>query len=145
MAEEDLIGKGDKLPRRSPRRKGKTCGRPFKAPRPVSEKEADKEESLVVLLTETENERDIQEREEAQPIVIPFIPDTTGSQKETAQDSCDIETAQDNAGQTGQVSDTTGSTPDIFKSPDRRETTNVQTRAAIVRQKSPDKLALKER
>ncbi len=103
----------------------------------VSEKEAEIEESQVVVITETGNERDIQEREEAQPIVKPFIPDTTGSQKETAQDSCDIEkeTAQENAEQTGQVSDTTGSTPDIFKSPDRRETTNVQTRAAIVRPK----------
>ncbi len=59
MAEQDWISKGDKLPRRSPRRKGKTCGRPFKAPRPVSEKEADNEESQVVIITitETENER----------------------------------------------------------------------------------------
>jgi hypothetical protein len=128
MADEDWIGKGDNLPRRSPRRKGKTCGRPFKAPRPVSDKEDERGESQVVVITEIENDRDIQDREEAQPIVIPFIPDTAGSQKETAQDSLDIEkeTEQDkNAEQTGQVSDTTGSTPDIFKSPDRRDTTNV--------------------
>ena len=94
----------------------------------------------------SENERDIQAREEAQPFVIPFIPDTTGSEKETAQESCDSEkdTAQDNAEQTGHVSDTTGSTPDIFKSPDRRDTTNIQTRSEIVRQKSPDKIGQTE-
>ncbi len=74
MAEQDWLGKGDKLPRRSPRRKGKTCGRPIKAPRPVSEKEADKDESQVEIITETENERDIQARQDVQPHVIPFIP-----------------------------------------------------------------------
>ena len=74
MADEDWLGKGDRLPRRSPRRKGKTCGRPFKAPRPVSEKEADKDESQAEIITETENERDIQARQEVQPHVIPFIP-----------------------------------------------------------------------
>ncbi len=73
-ADKDWLGKGDKVLRRSPRRKGKTCGRPFKAPRPVSDKEADKEESQVEITTETENERDIQERQEEQPHVIPFIP-----------------------------------------------------------------------
>ena len=32
-------GKGDKLPRRSPTKRGKTCGRSFKAPRAVVEVE----------------------------------------------------------------------------------------------------------
>ncbi len=82
MPEQDWISKGDKLPRRSPRRRGKTCGRPFRAPRPVADVDGDKEESQAVVLTETEKERDIQDREEAQPLVIPFIPDMTGSEKE---------------------------------------------------------------
>jgi hypothetical protein len=55
-----------------------------------------------------EKERDMQDREEAQPLVIPFIPDMTGSEKEIAQESCESvkDTPQDNAEQTGQVSDT---------------------------------------
>jgi hypothetical protein len=136
MADEDWLGKGDRLPRRSPRRRGKTCGRPFRAPRLVADEQAVREESQAVILTETEMERDMQDREEAQPLVIPFIPDMTGSDKEIAQDSYESvkDTVQDNAEQTGQVSDTTGSTPDIFKSPDRRDATNVETRAEIVRQ-----------
>jgi hypothetical protein len=81
--------KGDKAPRRSPRRKSKACGRPFKAPRKgkTCKTVAEVETSEVQLLTQevetsevqhisgTENnERDIQAREEREPHVIPFIP-----------------------------------------------------------------------
>lgn len=146
MSDEDWLGKGDRLPRRSPRRRGKTCGRPFRAPRLVADEQAVREESQAVILTETEMERDMQDREEAPPLVIPFIPDMTGSDKEIAHDSYESvkDTVQDNAEQTGQVSDTTGSTPDIFKSPDRRDATNVETRAEIVRQKSPETIGQQE-
>jgi hypothetical protein len=33
MTDRGWKSKGDKVPRRSPRKTGKTCGRPFKAPR----------------------------------------------------------------------------------------------------------------
>jgi hypothetical protein len=84
---------GDKslAPRRSPRRKSKTCGRPFKAPRKgktcktVAEVETseaqlltqdrqDNHDSQIQHISGTENERDIQAREEQEPHVIPFIP-----------------------------------------------------------------------
>ena len=47
-------GKGEALPRRSPRKgkRGKTCGRPFKAPRPVKET---KKKSVKVTATETQD------------------------------------------------------------------------------------------
>jgi hypothetical protein len=71
--------KGDKAPRRSPRRQRKTCGRPFKAPRKgkssktvpqVKASEAglvlqdgqDTQDSQVQQISETENDRDIRER-----------------------------------------------------------------------------------
>ncbi len=110
MSGQDWISKGDKLPRRSPRRRGKTCGRPFTAPRQVADLGGEREESQAVILTETEKERDMEDREEAQPLVIPFIPDMSGSEKEIAQESFESvkDTVQDNAEQTGQVSDTTG-------------------------------------
>jgi hypothetical protein len=39
MAAKGWKSKEDKVPRKSPRKRGKTCGRPFKAPRPVAEVE----------------------------------------------------------------------------------------------------------
>ncbi len=90
MADKDWRGKDDKLPRRSPRRKGKTCGRPFKAPRPVSEKEADKDESQVEIITETENERDIQTRQEVEPHGIPFIPGIRMMSEREAQETAEF-------------------------------------------------------
>jgi hypothetical protein len=76
MTDRAWQSKGKKLPRKSPRRRGKTCGRPFKAPRPIAELENsdvqyisqdrdDNHDSQVQIITETENE----------PHVIPFIPD----------------------------------------------------------------------
>jgi hypothetical protein len=108
----------------------------------VADVDGDKEESQAFVMTETEKERNNEDREEAQPLVLPFIPDMTGSDKEIAQESSDSvnDIAQDNSEQTGQVSDTTGSTPDILKSPDRINTTNVETQAAIVIEKSPEKI-----
>ena len=85
------LSKGDKASRRSPRRQKKTCGRPFKAPRKgksaktvpqVNTSEAelvlqdgqDTQDSQVKQITETENDRDIQERTAEEAHVIPFIP-----------------------------------------------------------------------
>ncbi len=45
-----MKGKGKAVPRRSPRKKGKTCGRPFKAPRLIEETVND---SITVTETET--------------------------------------------------------------------------------------------
>ena len=80
MPDTSWKGKGEALPRRSPRKRGKTCGRPFKAPRPVEETvkeivrvtETETKDSQVKLITETENDRDIQARQEAAPVRIPF-------------------------------------------------------------------------
>ena len=71
MTDKGWKSKGDKEPRRSPRKRGKTCGRPFKAPRPVSEAvERDSDvvllttdtDSQVQVITETENERDLRSK-----------------------------------------------------------------------------------
>jgi hypothetical protein len=68
--------KGDKAPRRSPRRQKKTCGCPFTAPRTgkspktvpkgktsaaqlVQQDELDTQDSQVQEITETENDRNI--------------------------------------------------------------------------------------
>jgi hypothetical protein len=81
MADRSWKGKGEALPRRSPRKRGKTCGRPFKAPRPVAEAvqeiititETETNDSQVQVITETENDRDIQARAVAEPVRIPFL------------------------------------------------------------------------
>jgi hypothetical protein len=80
MADRSKKGKGDKKPRRSARKKGKTCGRPFKAPRLLVVKEAENDivtvtetdvnDSEVQITTETANDRDIQARQEAEPHIM---------------------------------------------------------------------------
>jgi hypothetical protein len=80
-ADRTWKSKADKEPRRSARKKGKTCGRPFKEPRPVKETEneiitvteTENNDSQVEISTETANGRDIQARQEAEPHRIPFI------------------------------------------------------------------------
>jgi hypothetical protein len=75
MAQKGWKSKGEIEPRRSPRKRGKTCGRPFKAPRPVSELlDSDRDVLLVTTdvdhdkdsqveeITETKNERDLRSR-----------------------------------------------------------------------------------
>jgi hypothetical protein len=84
MADKGWKNKGAKVPRRSPRKRGKICGRPFKAPRAVvEERDSDVQvhekdtvadnDSQVQIITETENTRDIEARQEADPHVIPYI------------------------------------------------------------------------
>jgi hypothetical protein len=143
MADKGWRSKGDKVLRRSPRKKGKTCGRPFSAPRKVREptpktpkifetKEAEDSDIRVLsnsevqmivsmqdifpevqMITETENQRDLRARLEAQndgsdsEEDIPFS--TLLRQEKEVQERPEIEIH----------SDTTGSTPEIFKSPVR--------------------------
>ena len=63
MTEQGWRGKGEKVLRRSPRKRGKTCGRPFTAPRKVTQSTSNvkkrtvqthKDDSEVQLLTESE-------------------------------------------------------------------------------------------
>jgi hypothetical protein len=54
MADKGWKNKEDKVPRRSPRKRGKMCNRPFKAPRRVADVE-----SQVQIITEAQNTREI--------------------------------------------------------------------------------------
>ncbi len=126
------------MPRRSPRQKGKTCGRPFKAPRPVivledsdvlliaTDVETNKD-SEVEVITETENQRDLKARYEAQDNSSDSeddIPVSTLLRQEK-----EGEERQDITKQKSHDSDTTASTPDIFKSPVREV---VQTMPEVI-------------
>jgi hypothetical protein len=129
--------KGDKAPRRSPRRRGNTYQRPFKAPRAVKDiqtsevqlvvqERQDMNDSQIQIISETENERDIQTRQDAEPHVIPFIPciklmserEATEMSKHGEVLRWSSEEEGDNTPTTNLASDTTGSTPDMFKSPE---------------------------
>jgi hypothetical protein len=87
MTDRGWKSKGEKVPRRSPRKTGKTCGRSFKAPRKkgktkvvaefedsdvqlvVQDKEGEND-SQVQCITETQNKRDMEGKVEAEPIRI---------------------------------------------------------------------------
>ena len=138
MPDKNWKGKGGALPRRSVRKRGKTCGRPFTAPRLVEETvkeiitvtETETQDSQVQLITETENDRDIQARQEVAPVVIPFIKgikllsereaDEMARHGEVLRYSTDSDPEVVTEGGPDRTfgSDTTGSTPDICKSPD---------------------------
>ena len=64
--------KGDKSVRRSPRQGRRKCARPFTAPRSVTKDKGKTVESEVQVITETENARDIEGRQDEEPQVIPF-------------------------------------------------------------------------
>jgi hypothetical protein len=80
MGDRNKNSKGGKDSRRSARNTGKTCGRPFKAPRPVKQAETDivrvtetlLQDSEVQIITETANDRDMQSRQDAEPHRIPY-------------------------------------------------------------------------
>jgi hypothetical protein len=55
MSERGLKSKGEKQPRRSPRKRGKTCGRPFKAPRPVADT-VERVSAVVLQTTDTDSQ-----------------------------------------------------------------------------------------
>ena len=146
MERRGCQNKGDKAPRRSPRRQKKTCGRPFTAPRTgkspktvskgktsaaqlVQEDGLDTQDSQVKQISETENDRDIQARTAEEAHVIPFIPgirlmsereaDEVARHGEVLRWSSDED--GNNTPKTTLGSDTTDSTPDCLKSPVQSE------------------------
>jgi hypothetical protein len=72
MASKGWQSKGDKSVKRSLRQGGRQCARPFKASRSVTKDKGNKEDSEVQVITETENARDIEGRQDAEAHVIPF-------------------------------------------------------------------------
>jgi hypothetical protein len=84
MGDRNKNSKGGKDPRRSARNTVKTCGRPFKAPRPVKHIKTDivrvsdtvLQDSGVQIITETANDRDRESRQEAEPHTIPYLKGT---------------------------------------------------------------------
>jgi hypothetical protein len=64
--------KGDKSVRRSPRQGRRKCARPFTAPRSLTKDKGKTVENEVQVITETENARDIEGRQDEQPQVILF-------------------------------------------------------------------------
>ena len=139
MGDKEWMSKGDKLPRRSPRKTGKTCGRPFKAPRSIKELEGSDviviatevetgRDSEVQAITETENERELKSRQEAQGNSSDSeddIPFSTLSQRDKVQETI-TETVQET-----RLSDTTESTPEIFRSPVTETVVVVQNKVAL--------------
>jgi hypothetical protein len=140
MPDKSWKGKGEALPRRSPRKRGKTCGRPFKAPRlveetvqeivTITETETQTSDSQVQVITETENDRDIQARAVAQPVRTPYVKGLRlMSEREADKEArygevlhwstnSDKEVVTERGQDRTFGSDATGSTPDICKSPD---------------------------
>ncbi len=131
MPDKGWRSKGDKGFRRSPRQTGKTCDRPFSAPRKAREttakttKIADLEEIIdsgVRILTDSEVQILA-----SMGAAIPGFDDSDEAQAdnrledESHQDKTEQDRLeQDRCEETSQVtaeSDTTESTPDIFKSP----------------------------
>jgi hypothetical protein len=120
--------KGDKAPRRSPRRQRKTCGRPFTAPRKAksaktvpqvktSEVELvlqdgqDTQDSQVQQISGTENDRDIEARAEQEDV------ETRGIEARAEQEArLSSDEDGDNTPRSTLASDTSGSTLDILKS-----------------------------
>jgi hypothetical protein len=121
MADRSWNSKGDKVPRQSP---GNRCGRPFKAPRPVT---TDKEEiefqlgvteiddSGVQVLTDNAVQKIQNQINRTDSIADSEVQIVMGTENER-----DIIARQDKDEHTLFVSadsDTTASTPDILKSP----------------------------
>jgi hypothetical protein len=137
----------EKVPRRSPRKTGKTCGRPFKAPRRkgkttlvaavedsdvqivVPDKQGEND-SQVQCITETQNQRDMEGKVEAERIKINPYPNGLRSMSEREADetarhgevlrwsSDEEDKTQDKPKDSSVASDTTASTPECLKSPD---------------------------
>ena len=111
MADKGWKNKEDKVPRRSPRKRGKMCNRPFKAPRRVADVE-----SQVQIITEAQNTREIEGQHEAEPHVIPFVREADecakhGEVLRSSNDS-DVEKTKDNTEDVTIGSDTTSDSDD---------------------------------
>ena len=116
MTDKEWRGKGDMQARRSPRNKRQTCGRPFIAPRQVTPtttnpKDIDPKQSK----TKETGDSDVQfisDSEVHNDSEVQLITETENERETTAM--------LDKLPQTNEVtleSDSTGSTPDIFRSP----------------------------
>ena len=127
--------RGDMQPRRSPTKRVKTWSRPFKAPRAIVEvqdsdvqdSEVQDSESQVKIITEAENTRDIEARQVAEPHVIPFIKGIK-MMSEREADECArhgevLRWSPDS--DIMETADTPGTTPEIFKSPEKTTDTRV--------------------
>jgi hypothetical protein len=146
MTDRGWKSKGDKVPRRSPRKTGKTCDRPFKAPRKkgktklvaevedsdvqfVEEHKEGENDSQVQCITESQNKRDMAGKEGAEPIRINPYPnglrmsereaDETARYGEVLRWSSEEEDkTKDKTKDISVASDTTASTPECLKSPE---------------------------
>ncbi len=65
--------KGDKFVRRSPRQRGNSEIRPFKAPRKVTNDKDSNNNSEVQAITETENARDLKARQD-KDVIVSYTP-----------------------------------------------------------------------
>jgi hypothetical protein len=147
MTDRSWKSKGDKVPRRSPRKTGKTCGRPFKALRKKGKTklvaevedsdvplvELDKEvenDSQVQCITESQNKRDMEGKEEAEPIRINPYPNGIRLMSDREATECarygevlrwssdEEDKTKEKTKDTSVASDTTASTPECLKSPE---------------------------
>ncbi len=119
--------KGDKFVRKTPRQRGNTDIRPFKAPRLVTKDINSNNNTEVQAITETENARDLDARQDKDEIFNPYpngikmmsYREATECAEygEVLRWSPDIESEQ-TIEKTPPQSDTTGSTPEMFKSPE---------------------------
>jgi hypothetical protein len=120
--------KGDKVVRRSPIKRGKKCGRPFVAPRQVRQTSSNRkkrvatketEDSDVQLVTDSEVQ---QIRRQAETITnsssskVQIITDTQNEREILATRQTEPATIAEKVQETTR-SDTTKSTPEIFRSP----------------------------
>jgi hypothetical protein len=136
MGDRNKKSKEGKDPRRSARHTGKTCGRPFKAPRPVKQAETDivrvtetlLQDSEVQIITETANERDMERRQEPEPHRIPYVKGIRLMSDREATEcarhgevlrwSSDSDKDEMTDTREDRTIKSVGSTPDIFKSPE---------------------------
>jgi hypothetical protein len=132
MPDKGWRSKGDKGIRSSPRQTGKTCGRPFSAPR----KARDTTEKTTKITAKETNDSEVRILTESEMEIlasmgaaIPGFEDSDEAQADNVlqvephQDKTELDRqAQDLIEETAQVqaeSDTTESTPEILQSPDK--------------------------
>jgi hypothetical protein len=132
MAEKGWKSKGDKVFRRSPRQTGKTCGQPFNAPRKAKETTAktakiadpkdhdpkERNDRQVRILTEREIDI-IVSMQDSEVVADKEVQEDREVQQDREQDN-PVSTVVRQEKDIEVHSDTTGSTPEIFKSPERQ-------------------------
>jgi hypothetical protein len=72
MTDKGVPKKGDKFVRKAPRQRGTTDIRPFKAPRLVTKDSDSTNNTEVQVITETENARDLDARQDKDEFVNPY-------------------------------------------------------------------------